>query len=253
MTLTFAEELPPAPFVNICLVGPPKTGKTAAAASAPGPIAYGNLDLPNATRFARAKFGDEKVKEVVFPKPSEEQKTPVADTMHDLAVAAWRGDFATVVLDPVSDLYRRLLEEKTESKLRFGIEHRGDVSTMMTRMFHSFCQAPCNFVAVAHEMPVKDEGSGETRVFPFTGTTNTTVGGKLLGMVDVIAYTGVSYDDEGAPTFWGQLVTQNGRPGGDRFNCLADPRTGSRVLDLSEWIDAIRAAENTNTKETKTK
>lgn len=253
MPLSFADPLPPAPFVNVALVGPPKTGKTAGAASAPGPVAYCNFDLPNATRFAREKYGDEHVREVEFPKPTEEQKSPVLDTMHDLAVAAWAGEFKTVVLDPVGDLYRRLLEEKTSMKLRFGIEHRGDVSTMMARMFHSLCEAPCNFVAVAHEMPVQDEGSGETRVFPFTGTQKTTLGAKLLGMVDVIAYTGISYNDEGAPTFWGQLVAQNGRPGGDRFNCLADPKTGSRVLDLSEWIEAIRTAENTKTKTKETK
>jgi len=243
MTLTFAEPLGPTPTINIALIGPPKTGKTAGAGSAPGPVGYLNLDTPNATRFARKKYGDEHFREIKIPEVTEEQQSPVLDTLYDLGRAAFAAELATIVIDPISDLYRRLLEEKTQRKLRFGIEHRGDVSTIMARTFLGLCEAPVNFVAVAHEMPVKDEGSGETRVYPFTGTNNTNLGGKLLGNVDIIAYSGVSYAEDGTPTYLAQLTSAKGRPGGDRFDCLADPATGCRELNLAEWVQAIRDAE----------
>ena len=251
MSLTFADPLPPTPTINVALIGPPKTGKTAAAASAPGPVAYLSLDTPNATRFARKKFGDEHFRQVAIPPVTDEQQSPVLDTLYDLGRAAWAGEFASVVIDPVSGLYRRLLEEKTQRRLRFGIEHRGDVSTIMARAFLGLCEAPCNFIAVAHELVV--EGNDEARVFPYTGTKSTTLGGELLGNVDIIAYSGVSYAEDGTATYLAQLVTQKGRPGGDRFDCLADPASGCREMNLSEWIEAIRAAESTNTKTKETK
>jgi len=42
------------PNTNVLLYGPPKSGKTVAAASAPKPLLYLNADRPNATRFARS-------------------------------------------------------------------------------------------------------------------------------------------------------------------------------------------------------
>lgn len=50
-SLNFVEPLTEA-HMNILLYGPPKTGKTVGAATAPGPILYLNADRPNATRYA---------------------------------------------------------------------------------------------------------------------------------------------------------------------------------------------------------
>ena len=46
------------PHLNVCLFGPPKSGKTVGAASAPKPLLLLNADRPNATRYVHAKYGD---------------------------------------------------------------------------------------------------------------------------------------------------------------------------------------------------
>jgi hypothetical protein len=106
------EAAPPArPRPNIMIYGPPKTGKTLAAASAaqgvrPKGMVYLNADLPDATWGVRQMYGD-RIFEPEWPKDG------VMQTMLDvqaLAVSDDRPDI--VVVDPISELYRRLLEEK---------------------------------------------------------------------------------------------------------------------------------------------
>jgi hypothetical protein len=62
-------------------------------------------------------------------------------------------------------------------------------------------------------------------------------------MVDIVGFTGAIEQEGGGLEYVAQLRPGRGRQAGDGFNCLADPTTGIRALDLSEWIEAIKAHE----------
>src|SRR5215471_3945530 len=89
------------PHLNVCLFGPPKSGKTVGAASAPKPLLLLNADRPNATRYVHAKYGDQ-VKEARI-----EGLDTLVQATHEIA----NGEYASVVLDPIADVHRILLEE----------------------------------------------------------------------------------------------------------------------------------------------
>ena len=236
MTLKFAPAIEDAPTINVALIGPPKTGKTTGAASAPGPVLYVNTDLPTATRFARRKYGD-RVREVVFVG---------MQTLVDVTHAAYdTTEYPTVVIDSVGDLYRRMLEDASNRAVRPSLPTYGDVSVYLERFLRSLCEAPVNAVFVCHDLPLDGEDGEDRVVLPFMGSTGKggiKLGRQLLGMVDVIGFTGVARGEDGAAEYVAQLASAKGRGAGDRFNTLAGA-TGMRRLDLSEWIDAIRAAE----------
>lgn len=236
MPLEFDPPLDDAPTINVCLIGPPKSGKTGGAASAPGPVLYLSADLKNRMRFARRRYGD-KLK-VVTVKGRQ--------TLVDATYAALEGEFATVVVDPMSDLYRILLEERLGGKVPETMNnHVLSQYRVVQDTIESFCRAMCkasvNFVIVCHDLESVDGVTGEKEYLPSTGASKPKLGRTLMGMVDIVGFTGRIVTDDG-PEYVAQLVPAKGRPGGDGFNCLADER-GLRKLDLSEWIEAIKAAE----------
>jgi hypothetical protein len=212
---------------NVLLYGPPKSGKSAGAASAPGSLLYLNFDLDNALAFAREQAGDR-------------LKTPVFEGLRTMQeVLADAPNWDTIVVDPVGDMYRRLLEIQTNDALRPSLPIRGDVSIYLERWFRALCQAPANVVFVAHDFLHAEEGSEvPAESVPWTGTKNPSLGRKLMGMVDVIGFTARMEGDEekNEPAkYVAQLINAKGRRGGDRFNCLGD----FRELNLSEWFDRI--------------
>ena len=164
----------------------------------------------------------------------------LAEVVHE--VNNPESEFKTVVIDLAGELYRLILEEEAKGATRPTLNQYGDTGSNIERFCRALCRAPVNAVFVCHDHPVKDEGAGEVIQLPWTGTGNPKLGRQLLGMVDVIAFTGVIEQSEGGREFVGQLTTNKGRPGGDRFNVLAGD-TSYRRLDLSEWIDTIVAAE----------
>lgn len=234
MALSFAPAVEDVPTINVVLLGPPKTGKTMGAASAPGPVLYLNADLPTATRYARRYYG-EKVQEVRFEG---------MQTLIDITHAAYDPEkpWGTVVIDTIGELYRLIIEDASKRAVRPTLNQYGDTSVYLERFCRSLCEAPVNAVFICHDHPVQDEAAGETLVMPFTGTSNPKLGRKLLGMVDVIGYTGAIFGEDGGREWVAQLTNNKGRPGGGRFDVLPG-ETGFRRLDLSEWIDAIHAAE----------
>jgi hypothetical protein len=203
-----------------------------------------NLDLPNATRYARSKKRDPdgRVMEVELP-PFEERKLPVFDLMGEISrsVADPRQEVAEVVVtDPMGELYRRLLEEVSNRSIHPTFDHRLWVTTQIERYCRFLCELPTiSAIFVCHELPVKDESTESFERLPFTGTTNINLGAKLMSMVDVIAYAGVSVQENGAKEYGAQLIIDQGRRGGDRFDCLGD----YRPLDLKDWFAAIAGAE----------
>jgi hypothetical protein len=87
---------------------------------------------------------------------------------------------------------------------------------------------------------VKDEETESFERLPFTGTTNTNLGQKIMGMVDIVGYTGVVADEEtGEKRYMAQLVPGLGRRGGDGFDCLGD----SADLNIADWIEKIKEHE----------
>lgn len=219
-------------YLNILLYGPPKTGKTLGAASAPGPILYVNADRGSATRLAHHRYGD-KIKEVkakglgtLIATIKEVQENP--------------DNWETVVIDPVAELYRVILEDLSGRALSPAINLRGDAGTHLERFCRALCDLPVNFVMVLHEKTEKDEEAGNFERIPFS-TSNSgsaTFSAKLMGMVDVIGYTGIDLSDEENPRYLAQLIASKGRKGGDRFGALGH----SREVNLSEWVDLTRGA-----------
>jgi hypothetical protein len=232
--------------VNVLLYGPPKSGKTAGACSIEGGVLLMNADLPNAAWYAHSLDEEGRVSEV--------DMTSVLDTMvevHDMvnqpattAKTAGRV-WDTVVVDTVGELYRRLLDEVSDDALRKTLPQYGDTSTYVERFCRMLCEAPVNAVFVCHEAPVKNEASGEFESLPLTGTSNPALGQKLMGMVDVFGWTHRFEQEEGHVEYVAQLITDGGRRGGDRFDCL-DAGQGYRKLDLAEWMTTIRKKVNPN-------
>ncbi|CAB4197797.1 phage_P_loop, phage nucleotide-binding protein [uncultured Caudovirales phage] len=218
--------------MNVVLYGPPKTGKTIAAASSPKQVLYVNCDLPNATRLAH-KMNDG-ITEVQFEG---------LQTLIDVVVELKNSDtYKTVVVDPIGELYRRLLDEASNNAIRPTLPQRGDVAVHIERFCRAICELDVNAIIVAHEIADKDESLGSMVYLPFCGTSNPKLAQKLMGMVDVVGYTGVVENEDGTKQFVAQLHPAGGRRGGDRFDVLGDVRT----TDLSEWyslIDETNAAE----------
>lgn len=206
--------------LNVLLYGPPKVGKTIGAASAPKPMLYLNADRPNATRMAHTMYD--------FDEASVEDLSTLMAAMYEID----KGTYKTVVVDPLGETYRHVLEGITGRALRPQIQLYGDTGTHIERFCRALCDKPVNVVFVCHELPTKDEEAGVIERLPFTGTNNPAFAGKLMAMVDAIAYVGIVQKEGEEPRHVGQLVTAGGRRGGDRFGLGP-----VRDLDLTEWVD----------------
>jgi hypothetical protein len=250
MTQLVPEVLPDTVTANYLLYGPPKNGKTAGAMTAPGAVCYLNADLPGRVRFGKSRDTEGRVQ--VFQLPEGD----VLNTMIEVQNQAQKdGSWDTVVIDPVGDLYTRLLLDLSRKAMRPTLPTRGDVSTYLERWCRAMCENPrINFVMVCHEYRYGgDEGEDDAappELLPFTGTTSTDkLPKKLMGMADVIGYVRrvelpVS-DEEGAEAevkYVAQLRDGKGRRGGDGFNVLVTEERPFRELNLTEWAADIAAA-----------
>jgi hypothetical protein len=219
-------------FANFLLYGPPKTGKTADACSAPGPVLLLTADTPNATRYAQLKYGD-KVKVV---------RVQGLATLSTAMKAVQSGLFKTVVLDPVNEVYTRLLEDLSRGATRIALPIYGDVQTHLERACRWFCAQPqINFVMVAHELTLENDSGDGTRVekLPHAGPSKDKLSQKLMGMVDVVAYTGLHRDPEnGEVKPVARLFNAGGTRGGDRFDVFNE----YEVVDLTRWLEVAASA-----------
>lgn len=216
---------------NILLYGPPKTAKTTAACNTGLPTLLLNADLPNASYFARSQDSEGKIMEAEIT-----GLQTMIDTV--LAVKADERFFDVVVTDPVGELHRRLLEEQSKRAIRPAINTYGDVSVHIERFCRGLCESPVTAIFVCHDWGVKDESTGSIDRLPWTGTTNTALGMKLMGMVDIVGFTGVVTKDDGTVEYGAQLIHQGGRRGGSRFAQLG----AYQPLDIGHWLNLINNA-----------
>jgi hypothetical protein len=216
---------------NVLIYGAPKTGKTTGACSAAGGVLLLNLDLPNASKFAHDRDPEGRIMEVRW----QGMKTLIA-VSNAIAQQTDQGQVVeTVVIDTIGELHRRLIEEASDRAIRPTLNQYGDTSVHIERFCRYLCEQPVNVVIVCHEIPTKDEATGTIERLPFTGTSNPTLGQKLMAMVDVVGYTGVIEREDGSHDYVAQLINDRGRRGGDRFDVLGDWRT----LNLAEWFALI--------------
>lgn len=225
-------------YPNVLLYGPPKIGKSTAAASAPPRILYMNCDLPNALHHPRQLYGDR------FDEYRPQGLESLIDVTNHLRTALAAGDcpWRTLVCDPMQDLYRIVTTSMAKGSTKIPLGVHLDAQTHIERFARAMCELPINTVWVAHEIKEKDESQGLFEALPAMGTTNPNPASKLMGMVDVIGYCGLVDREGQPPSYEAQLIAANGRRGGDRFNVLGKVR----MLDLSEWLAVIADGQTTN-------
>lgn len=266
MTLTFVDEAQIAQIaqrLSIFLYGPKGVGKTTAAASAPGPIVYGNADAPGRLRYARRTFPGKKINEVrIVGRTTPAAKPTARDTLTDiyLYAADESNGVETVVLDPLGRIYDLVLDDIGGQ--RPSLPDRGDANTWIERYIGSLLELPVHLVLVAHDHGYKvatSEGGDEVfEVFPFCGSqSNPALAKKLMRPVDVVASCGVVTSETETELFpagarVGQLFYGGGRQGADGTGVIGDVAE----LDLSAWIalnaaadEPVAASENSKTKE----
>jgi hypothetical protein len=210
LELFSTEKLPST--VNVLLYGPAGAGKSTAAASAPGPVMFINLEGPNALHYARkaAREAGTDVLEVRV----DWGEDPRAYFRESFAAAKERG-VNTIVID-------------TLGKLRDGIAFNiggespslpqwGQVGKAMTTILRELRDSDMNTVLICHER-VLDSDTGDRIVEPLVGGKTTT---EAMAEVDVIAYCGAVRDENGT-RYLAQLVESKGRRAKDRSGALGD-------------------------------
>jgi hypothetical protein len=224
--LVFVEPKDIAP-VNVCLYGPPGSGKTVAACSAPGPLLVLNAEGSSGLRFARRHVGADKIHEVEF-----KGQATLDSVRHHLQSNLGE---QTLVVDSVGEVYAGLLREL--GGLVPSLQQYGRVNAILTDFVRSLRDFPIHVVLVCHEQIEDSDEGGATRR-PQTG------GAKLpeviMGMMDVVAYCSVleGDQDDDPVRYVGQVVQARGRRAKDRSGALG----AWRDLDLTEWFAAIDTA-----------
>lgn len=218
--LDFVKPTEVPPTINVLLYGPGGVGKSVNASSAPGPILYGNAEGENALRFARGKWGDEKIHE--YP-------ITCAKDLDDLYLYCRDGcEEKTLVIDPVGEVYQRLVEELAGGG-RASLQNYGDVNTKIERFVRAVKDLPINVVLICHEQV--DDEEGEVTRRPMTGGKK--LPEKLVAAVDVVGYCAVLAESDESPRRWvAQLVEANGKRAKDRSGALGKVRD----IDISEWL-----------------
>jgi len=222
---------------NVLLYGRPKSGKSTAAATAPGPILWVNAEGPGALGYARktaAARGTE-IHEVVV----DQRLTSTTDLLDNVYRHVKSGAdpvCQTVVVDTLAKVRDQLIAQLVVKGSKQSLPQYGQVADKLGGFIEALRNLPVNLVLLAH-VDTKDAEEGRV-VDPLIGGALTE---KIPGEVDVVAYTSPLDDDDGERRYYGQLVEGRGRMAGDRSGGLAGDR-GIRELDLTEWLYAYRKA-----------
>lgn len=238
--LTFVPEaLAPETF-NVLLFGEPKSGKSTAAATAPGPILWVNAEGSGALGFARkvAREHGTTVHEVQVVKRGA--VSAVLDGVVEHVRSGLEPVPATVVVDTVGKLREALAREIGGEQPT--VQQWGKVSTTLLDFVGSLRDAPVNLILLAHTEQVDDADAGRT-VKPLIGGKATQL---IAADVDVVAFASSFRDKSGTTRYVGQLVDGNGRVGlGDRSNGIAAGEA-FQDLNMAVWLERYREALTPN-------
>lgn len=221
----------PAAF-NVLLYGPPKTGKSTAAATAPGPILWVNAEGGGALAHAR-KVARQRGTEILEVKL--DRKDDAMGKLREVLkyVKDHEGQVGTVVVDTLAKTRASLIKQIVQPGAKNSYQQFGEVADVIRDFVLYLRDAPVNLVLIAHQDIADEDGERIVRAL---------IGGALTeeipGEVDVIAYTHSFTDEEGERRYVGQLVEAKGRIAGDRSGGLGNVRD----LDITEWLTAYRQA-----------
>jgi hypothetical protein len=217
---------------NVLLYGAPKTGKSTAAATAPGPILWINAEGPGALGYARkiAASRGTRILEVRV-----ERDMDARQLLRDaIKYVRNHGELQSVVVDTLAKLRDALIRQIVVPGAKNSIQQFGEVAKILEEFVQVMRDEPVNLVLLAHQEVA--DADGDRIVQPLIGGALTA---KIPGEVDIVAYAGSFVDEEsGERRYVGQLVERNGRVAGDRSGSLG----AVRDLDLSEWLGVYRAA-----------
>jgi hypothetical protein len=218
---------PPPKTINVVLFGPPKSGKTTAALTAPGPILVLNLEGPNALAYARKNAQGKEV-HVLTVHPDEDPRPALKECVRLLL----EDTYGTFVIDTIGK-YRDQLARAIGGD-QPSLPQWGQISKSLIDAIRTLRDLPVNTVLIAHEN-IRDSDDGDRIIEPLIGGKAT---GDIMGEADVIAYCRPVQSEEHGVQYVGQLVEARGRRAGDRSGALGTVRP----LDLSEWIATYTAA-----------
>ena len=232
--LTFVEEATAPETFNVLLYGPTGSGKSTAAATAPGPLLWVNAEGPGALAFPRkvaARRGT-KIHEVRV-----ETGISVKGTLKDVV---WHIKLRkepvvnTVVVDTVAKVRDALIRQIVSPGSKNTIQQFGEVARILEEYVRVMRDLAVNLVLICHEEVADAEG--ERIVQPLIGGSLTP---KIPAEMDVVAFCGAAKDEQTDEVrYLGQLVESRGRRTKDRSGGLGQVRS----LDLTEWLGAYRAA-----------
>lgn len=219
---------------NVLLYGPAKSGKSTAAATAPGPIVWVSAEGPGALAYARKTAHERGTKiQEVRVRRGEDTRALLRRVIEHVRMGIEPRP-KTIVIDTIAKVRERLIGEIVVPGASNSIQQFGEVARILREFVEILRDEPVNLIIVAHHDP--SDADGQRIVQPLIGGALTQV---IPGEVDVIAYTHSFKDEEsGQRRYVGQLVEAKGRIAGDRSGGLG----AVRDLDLTEWLATYRAA-----------
>jgi Holliday junction resolvase len=197
---------------DVALYGPPKTGKSTTAATAPGPNLWVNAEGPGALAYAR-KTATQRGNQILEVRIT--RQTDARQVLRDVIKHVRDGIEPvprTVTVDTVAKLREALIRQIVVPGAKNSIQQFGEVARILREFVQTMRDLPVNLVLIAHQNV--EDAEGERIVRPLIGGALTE---EIPGEVDVIAYThSFKDDDSGDRRYVGQLVEAKGRTAGDR-------------------------------------
>lgn len=213
---------------RVCLWGPSGEGKSVGAASAPGPIVVLSADRPGAYRTPRRLHRGT----VLLETPYENAQSFV-DLFRFLRDHPTGQATKTVVLDPFTGIYDKLVEEVP--KKSDGDPNWQAVNKKVFAFIQALREFPINIVVIAYEK-LNDGKKGDGKLYPALG--GPALINKIMGEMDIVAH--VEREGEGKNAkYMARVASGGGIVGKDSTDAL-----GERAeLNLSEWFERVASFE----------